>query len=534
MAKRAVLYARVSSEKQEEGTSLDGQLARLRQRAQERGYTVVEEVREVHTGADPNRPGLDRLRDMARAGQVDVIAVYALDRFMRDATQAVIVEYELEQAGAVIEYMDLPDASTGLAYRLTKSMLRELAQAERDRIVERTNRGRRDRVKQGSVITCGRPPYGYQSTRGEDGLFRLVPDESEAEIVRLIYQLYTVGDGVRGPLSLRAISKYLTALSVPTRLDGTPNKKRERGAWNPGAVGNILSSATYAGEWYYGKAGRNGKEKNPRETWIALAVPALIDRATWQTAQERRRQNRDMAARNTKRPYLLRRRVTCGGCGLKMQAITSGRGHPYYACPTGSCHRDDLARTCDLPSFRADYVDHTVWTWLRDLFGDEVNLAHRLRQAQADRERELQPLRDRLTIVDDLLAENRAQLARALDLYLSGDFDKSMLAERKNRLETTIAGLEAERSNLETLLTEQAFTAEQVQTIGEMAGRVRDDLALADDVSAGFEIRQRLVDLLDVQARLCVEAGERVAYVRCVIDLERRLPIVSYTTGGIS
>jgi hypothetical protein len=67
---------------------------------------------------------------------------------------------------------------------------------------------------------------------------------------------------------------------------------------------------------------------------------------------------------------------------------------------------------------------------------------------QAERERENAPLRERLKVTEDLLADNRTQLKRLLDLYLAGNFPKEMLVESKTRLETTMEALEKERAGL--------------------------------------------------------------------------------------
>lgn len=533
-AKRVVLYARVSSERQEEGTSLDGQIDRMRKRAQERGYTIVEEIREVHTGIDPHRPGLKRLEEMAAAKEIDLVLVYALDRFMRDATQAVIVEASLESRGVKIEYMDLPDESTGPAYRLVKSMLREMAQLERERIIERVTRGHRDRVKQGSVIVYGQPPYGYRSVKGEDGLFRLEIEPAEAQIVRLIFGWYVHGDGQSGPLTMREITKRLTEMGIPTRMAG--KKKRPAGYWSGSVVSQILSSSVYVGKWYYGKRNcRQRVRKNPRDHWIGVAVPSIIEPALWEAAQRRRKENREMARRSTKREYLLRRRVVCGDCGLKLRchaARSKGKLYLYYSCIAGAHHKFEAPRPCGLPLFRADVVDAVVWDWVKGLLSDPANLAHYLERERDRREETLAPLRERLAVIEGLLVKRRRELERALDLYLSGTFEKDILLERKAKLEEEIARLEGERESVNAHLSRCELSEAQIQTIEALAGRVREALGTAD---TRFDIRRQLVDLLDVQARLAVEGGEKVVYVRCVIAPETMLAIrdflpVSFTT----
>jgi hypothetical protein len=130
-----------------------------------------------------------------------------------------------------------------------------------------------------------------------------------------------------------------------------------------------------------------------------------------------------------------------------------------------------------------------------------------------------------LAVIDDLLAGNQRQLEKLLDLYLSGNFPKEVLTERKTRLETTIAALEKERVNLVTTLESQTLTDAQIATIEEFAREVAGGLEEAKT----FEAKRRIIDDLDVTVRLVMEDGLRVAYLYCLID-EARLLIGDTTT----
>ena len=226
----------------------------------------------------------------------------------------------------------------------------------------------------------------------------------------------------------------------------------------------------------------------------------------------------------TRHNYLVSRRVTCGQCEAKMfgKAMKPRKKvYQYYCC---SVSRGLLARKdCDAPSFRVDQVDAAVWKWVRDLLLTPEALRQNLEEQQAEQERANQPLRDRLAVIDDLLTDNRKQLERLLDLYLSGDFPKEVLTERKTRLETTIATLEKERAELVGTLEATSLSDDQIMTIEDFAKEVAGGLAKAEE---SFEVRRQIIDLLDVQVRLTIEEGQKIAYVRCLVD-EAELPIVS-------
>jgi len=532
MTQRAVLYARVSSDdRSKDGRNLAGQLEMGQKYAQEHGYQVVAELAEDDrgaSGAEIDLPQLSRVRDMAAAGEFDVLVVREIDRLSRNLAKQLIVEQELKQAGVAMEYVigEYPDTPEGDFQKHVKAVISEY---ERAKIKERSTRGRRLKVRAGHVIVHANPPYGYRLAE-VDGKRALVMHETEARVVRMIFDWYTVGDGGSVPQSIKAVARKLSGLGIPTAQDkrGGRNKKRKCGQWSPGTLQHILSNETYAGLWHYGKERRDGNRhiKNPDDYLIAVEVPAIVERATWERAQTRREQNRRLAKRNRKYDYLLSGHATCGVCGLRMAGKSTWYKdtlYQYYICPATTGH---APRECCLVPFPGGKTDAVVWGWAKSFLTDPVALAEGLRAEQEEREGANAPLRDRLAVLDDLLADNRCQLERALDLYLSGDFDNEMLTERKARLGKTIHALERERAGLAVQLEAQALTDEQVQTITEFAQRVRGGLEVAE---GDFEKRRRVIDLLDIQATLAVEDGEKVVYVRCIVG-DGVLPIAARTS----
>ncbi len=84
---RALIYVRVSTAGQEDGTSLETQEAQCRRYAAEHGYTVddADVYREVHTGTELwERRQLQQLRERVRRREIDVVIAYAIDRLARD------------------------------------------------------------------------------------------------------------------------------------------------------------------------------------------------------------------------------------------------------------------------------------------------------------------------------------------------------------------------------------------------------------------------------------------------------------------
>ena len=263
---------------------------------------------------------LGQVLEMAEAGKFDVLAVRELDRPSRNLAKQLIVEEELERHGVDAEYVlgDYPDTPEG---RLNKHIRATIAEYEREKINERMIRGRRQKVKSGSIVCYPRPAYGYRV--GEvNGKTTLVIHEPEARIVRLIFEWYVVGNGEGGLVSIFKITQKLTEMRVPTRPDthGLP-KERGMGEWARSTVCGMLKNETYAGTWHYG---------TDPDTRLSVEVPAIVSRRVWETAQVRKKANQRQSQRNTKYEYLVGRRVDCGSCGLRMASRTSGPDHSYY------------------------------------------------------------------------------------------------------------------------------------------------------------------------------------------------------------
>src|SRR5258706_1526994 len=158
----AVLYARVSTATQEDnGTSLDTQEDGCRQHCIEQGLTVLAAHRDTESGATLDRPGLQAALDQIRNHQAGVLIAHAFDRLSRNQTHQTVILHQVEElACAKIELVTekLDDTAQG---RVLRSMLGFVAEMEREKIKERTTRGKRARDAMGRPRVGSTPPYGF-------------------------------------------------------------------------------------------------------------------------------------------------------------------------------------------------------------------------------------------------------------------------------------------------------------------------------------------------------------------------------------
>ena len=166
---RCVLYARVSLEEQAEQFGLPSQLRAMRERAAANHYETAEEiVDDGYLGSDLDRPGLGKIRELLKARAVDVVLVHDPDRLSRKLGHHAILLEEFERAGVRLEFITMPVADTPET-KMFLNMKNMFSEYEREKIRERTLRGRREKARQGFIVwrsCCIRVQVSRQGRRG--------------------------------------------------------------------------------------------------------------------------------------------------------------------------------------------------------------------------------------------------------------------------------------------------------------------------------------------------------------------------------
>ena len=190
---RAVVYSRVSTDAQEaDGTSLDTQERACVEHAEASGRVVLETVRDTASGFTLNRPGIERVRHRLRRGEVDVVVAYAVDRFSRNQNHIGVLFDEVEQAGAKLEFVteNFEDTAVGRFILAARTFA---AEVEREKISERTMRGKAERARLGKLPQgTGKGLYGY-SYNPSTGRREII--EEQARVVKRIFNGFCGGAG---------------------------------------------------------------------------------------------------------------------------------------------------------------------------------------------------------------------------------------------------------------------------------------------------------------------------------------------------
>ncbi len=484
---RTAIYCRVSSAGQEDNSSLGTQEERCRAYAAERGWEVVEVYREVHTGSELfERPQLGRIRDAARAGEVDVVLAYALDRVSRNQAHLGFLLSEWDHLGVRAELVteELADTPEG---RLLQSVRGFVAEVERLKIAERTKRGMRARVASGRPIPGQRPPFGLRWRDDDKSGYEV--DQDKAAIVRRIF------DAVLGGQTLRSIAMGITAEGIPT-----PSGRGKR--WDVSTLHCVLTNPIYTGRAvaYRTKMERHkGKTRVivlPESEWVDLpdgTAPALVTPEEYAAVRSRLERNRATAPRNNADPEatLLRCGIArCGYCGYPLSITRrTGRTHMYRCHPVGTDRYG-------CPSFgvMASILDAAVWGKVEDVLTRPAIIA-----AEVARRLDQDPFAADLAALDRRLAvlsSQRTRLARGVALLEDEEAAAPLLLELQGLAKESKV-LSAERASLEALARANDDERDRLADLAAWCSRVAGNLP-----TLTYDEKRMVLDALGVEVRV--------------------------------
>lgn len=242
-AKRAALYLRVITGRQAAGeVSIPSQRDLVRRFCESQGWTVVaSSSSQAPRRPDDRRPVFQRMLEEARSPsrRFDIVCVHAFSRFYRNGAEMELPIRNLKKHGVAVVSVTQPTGDDP-AQEMMRQMIGIFDEYTSRENGENVTRAMRESARQG-FWNGARPPLGYRAgeaeRRGAKIKKRLELDPAEAETVRLIYRLYSEGDGTSGPLGVKDTCKRLNAHGYRTRLGAT---------FGVGPVHKILTHRCYA------------------------------------------------------------------------------------------------------------------------------------------------------------------------------------------------------------------------------------------------------------------------------------------------
>ena len=499
----AAIYARVSSEQQREEKTIASQTASLIEFAQNHGLEVPKEwvfEDEGYSGAILERPGLERVRDLAAEGQIQVVLAYSPDRLSRKYAYQILLIEEFARQGVETMFVKSPQGDSA-EDQLLVQFQGMIAEYERAQILERSRRGKRHRAQAGEVSVLSGAPYGYRYIRKTDEApAAYVVEEAEAQVVRRVYEMYTV-EG----LSMGEITRRLNTEAVPTR-------KASR--WERSVVWAMLRNPAYRGIACFGKTrisartrvmrpqrrrgvtmpGTTASHERPRAEWMEIPVPALVTEESFARAQEQLQQNKIRSRRRTIAPSVVQGLVSCAKCGYALSRSstqTSARKIHYYKCIGSDSWRKLGGPVCDNSRFvRQELLDQIVWAEVIRLLEEPALIQQELDRRLAAA-RSSDPTKKREQSLQRELTQVGKGMERLLNAYQEELLSIEQLRDRMPGLRQRQQTLRAELQAIADQANDRTVFLRLAETLTAFLARLRS----AAETLSVIE-RQRIVRLL--------------------------------------
>ena len=417
MVDKVAIYLRKSRD--EDNEAKEETLARhekmLNDYCKRNKLNVVATYKEVVSGESiSNRPEMQRLLEDVNLGLYTGVVCIEIERLSRgnQIDQCEILEVFKKSNTKIYTLQKIYDLSNEDIDEEFFEFSLFMSRREYKIIRRRMERGRAQAMKEG-YYTGSITPYGYAKKKDGRG-FVLVPDEKEAEIVKLMFEKYANGESILG------ICRYLNNKGILTR----------KGCkWTPSTLRQILTNPTHIGKINVIK--RDDVYEGKHE--------GIIDVETFNTVQAilNSHETKVKGKQELKNP--LATILKCGICGRVMRRCPNGRGSYVYRCITHGCKNRRIVcpaiETALLEKLKTELKD---FNYLLDNYEDE------LKSKRQKRDEEIE-------IVSKEIEKQHNAINVACEMLESGVYTKELFTKRTNIIEGKLKELNAQLTELENL-----------------------------------------------------------------------------------
>lgn len=398
----AFIYARVSTDRQAAGElSVPDQIDACQNYCAANGLEPTQKFIDAKTGRTGSRTQFQMMVELAVEAKERPYAIIAhsLSRFFRDEIELELLTRKLAKKGIRLISVTQPFGDDPTANLARRTMIKNAKEG----------------FWNGSAA-----PYGYKTVgcgvRGARETKRLAVDPAEAEVARLIYDLYLHGaDEMR--LGVKAICTHLNLLGYRTRSGAK---------WGTGSIYLILTRPTYVGRHLYNRRNSRTGEKRAESEQVEMECPAIIPETMFARVQ------RSLKAANPKTersravtgPILLTEIARCELCEsavtLRTGTSSTGRVYKYYAC---AGHARVGKSKCPGISIPMDRLDHAVTRAVTDHVLSAERLGHLLSELGRKLEQEKGQVASRIEILGKVAEDADLKLRNLYQALAKGILD---------------------------------------------------------------------------------------------------------------
>lgn len=305
--KKAVLYARVSSNEQEKhGFSIPAQVKYLKDYARQNDITIVQEFTESQTAKTSGRVEFNNMLKFLKSSKdVNIILVEKTDRLYRNFKDYVKLEDENFEIHLVKEN-EILGKNAPSHTKLTHGLKVLIAKNYIDNLREETMKGMKEKAEQG--IFPSRAPYGYKNIRNSQGKNDIAVDDLNAPFIKRAFEIYSSGSISLTDTAQQLLDEGFCYRSYQKRISKS-------------ALEQMLKNPFYTGVFKFKGEIMQGKHT------------PLITKKLFQKVQSAF--TKDGKSLYRKQEFLLGNFLTCGDCGCSIIGEIKKGKYIYYHCSWG-------------------------------------------------------------------------------------------------------------------------------------------------------------------------------------------------------
>ena len=348
--KRVAAYARVSTDSEDQIHSFKAQIDEYTTKITSNSnweFVGMYSDEGISGTSLKKRDGLNTLLKEAKKGNVDLILVKSISRLGRNTLDILTIVRELREIGVEIKFEKENLSSLDTRTDMVLTFHSSIAQEEAKNISDNVKWGIRKRMRDGNWKVPTEKFLGY--TKDENG--NMIIDETQADIVRAIFNLYLANKSIKEIIAYLEGNHYLT---------GSGKEK-----WSRQNIMQILQNEKYKGDLilqktvvidYLSHESRSNKDGKYADMWLVKNHhPAIISREAFdlvQTIIEYKKNDRFL------RPNIggpLSTKLYCGLCGRPLFYQSRCDGKNMFSC---NVSRRNLQRNkCELSPIQEEDIN---------------------------------------------------------------------------------------------------------------------------------------------------------------------------------
>lgn len=489
MKKKACIYVRVSTEHEEQDQSYNAQLNYFKEHYKE-DYDIIKIYAEKESGTSIKKreefkkmlkdSGLEleekrgniNIYNTNKEPQFNYIITKSISRFARNIEIKEVIR-KLDKQGVYIIFDDINRCTEDKEDSLLLGILLQMAEEESTNKSKIIKWGKK-RSAENNVIPMNRPPYGYIADIENN---RLIAEPKESEVVKLIFNLYVEGNGVR------KIKQILTD-------KGIYNKEGKEFSEN--LILYIIQNPKYCGLNIRNRFiktdifNQNQQLELEENEWIALKnsrIDKIIDDEIFEKAQQElnsRRINGKGYRGFSKSKFANKIKCKCGGNYIHNTYYYPSGNVEYYVCNKKK-KLGKVKSGCSSRNITQEELDNAIDTFISNynmLFKEKIeNILKQLNKKENKIvATDTSKIENKLSNINSLLNNNKFKTEKLIDMLLESSTTKEQLINKKlEEIESENKKLEAEKSELNNIINNKKGMLNNIQVFKNMLREIKKE-----------------------------------------------------------